>query len=161
MSNMGLHVLVAEAVVAAPRDEVWDFFADPRNLARMTPPEMRLEDVPLGGVVPDRIRPGLLVAHRVRPLAGIPMIWLSEITQVVEGERFIDEQRMGPYALWHHEHEFRDEPGGGTRVTDRVTYAMPFGPLGELVRPFLVVPALAKAFAYREEAMRRVFPITR
>jgi ligand-binding SRPBCC domain-containing protein len=108
--------------------------------------------------VAERVREGLLIAHRVRPLAGIPMVWVSEITHVLEGERFIDEQRIGPYALWHHEHEFRDEPGGKTRVTDRVTYAMPFGPLGELARPFLVAPSLAKVFAYREVALRRLFP---
>jgi ligand-binding SRPBCC domain-containing protein len=97
-----------------------------------------------------------MIEYRVKPIAGVPLTWLTEITHVREGESFVDEQRVGPYAIWHHEHFFR-EIAGGTEVEDRVTYALRLGWLGELAHPFIVRPQLERIFAFRAEAVRAYF----
>ncbi len=107
--------------------------------------------------LPPRVYPGMMIEYRVRPLFGIPFTWLTEITHVEEPRYFVDEQRVGPYALWHHEHWFRALEDGSTEVRDCVHYIVPFGPLGELVRPFLVEPQLQKIFRFRNEAVARIF----
>jgi len=135
---------------------VWEFFSNPRNLSRITPPEMGFSMVEAD--LPQRVRPGLMITHRLTPLLGIPLTWLTEITQVVDEALFIDEQRSGPYRVWHHEHEFHDLGDGRTEMVDRVTYVLPFGPLGELVHPWLVKPQLDRIFAFREKAVRDIFP---
>ncbi|MBB5035382.1 SRPBCC family protein [Prosthecobacter vanneervenii] len=153
---MAVHTLFHQQIIPAPLPEVWAFFSNPRNLSRITPPGMGFSTEEKD--LPDAIRPGLMITHRLRPLLGIPMTWLTEITHVVEGRRFVDEQRVGPYAVWHHEHDFEDLGDGRTQTTDRVTYVMPFGPLGELAHPWLVAPELKRVFAHREKAMREIFP---
>lgn len=153
---MAVHTLFHQQIISAPLPEVWAFFSNPRNLSRITPPGMGFSTEEKD--LPATIRPGLMITHRLRPLLGIPMTWLTEITHVVEGRRFVDEQRVGPYAVWHHEHDFEDLGDGRTQTTDRVTYVMPFGPLGELAHPWLVAPELKRVFAHREKAMREIFP---
>ena len=127
-----------------------------RPLREITPPTLGFEV--LTPDLPPSVRPGLMIAYRVRPLCGIPMNWLTEITLVEEGVRFIDEQRVGPYAVWHHEHEFRDLGDGRVEMEDKVTYVLPFGPLGDLVHPLLVKPQLETIFGFREKAVRGLFP---
>ncbi|MDR7392862.1 MAG: SRPBCC family protein, partial [Armatimonadota bacterium] len=100
----------------ASLDDVWEFFADPRNLREITPPWLDLQIV---SPVPDRMYPGLLIEYRVRPFPGPAWVWVTEITHVQEGVRFVDEQRIGPYRLWHHEHHFRAS-GHGVEVRDLV-----------------------------------------
>ena len=153
---MAIHTLFRKQTIAASREAAWAFFSDPRNLASITPREMGFEIL-----TPDlasHVYPGMVIAYRVRPLFGVPMKWLTEITQVKEGEYFVDEQRVGPYSVWHHEHWFRPTADGKVEVEDRVTYAMPFGWLGNLAHPVLVRPQLEKIFAYRQEVIGRVFP---
>lgn len=151
---MGIHLLRCQQIVPASIDECWAFFSNPRNLAKITPPAL---DFQIISELPPTIRPGLMIQYRVRPLFGIPMTWLTEITQV-EGPRFfIDEQRVGPYTLWHHEHTFRYLGEGRTEITDEIHYVPPFSFLGELVHPFLIAPELARIFAYREKAVRQRF----
>lgn len=152
---MAVHTLTRTQFIPAPRERVWAFFSNPRNLARITPPGMgfSMEEKDL----PDRVRQGLMITHRLRPLFGIPVTWLTEITLVEEGRRFIDEQRLGPFAVWHHEHEFQDAADGGTEMVDRVTYVLPFAVLGELAHPWLVGPELRRIFAHREKTVRELF----
>lgn len=153
---MAVHTLLARQIIQAPRSQVWAFFSNPRNLARITPPGMgfSMDETAL----PEAVRPGLMITHRLTPLFGIPMTWLTEITHVVEGERFVDEQRTGPYKVWHHEHDFHDLGDGRTEMRDRVTYVLPLGPLGELVHPWLVKPQLDRVFAFREQSVAKLFP---
>lgn len=153
---MAVHTFTRTQIIPAPRERVWAFFSNPRNLARITPPGMGFSMDE--GALPEQVRPGLMLTHRLRPLLGIPMTWLTEITHVVEGERFVDEQRTGPFAVWHHEHDFHDLGGGRTEMADRVTYVPPFGPLGELGHPWLVAPELERIFAFRERMVRELFP---
>lgn len=153
---MAVHTLHAQQIIRATREQAWGFFSDPRNLTKITPPTLGFEV--LTPDLPSQIRAGLMIAYRVRPLFGIPMQWLTEITHVEEGVRFIDEQRVGPYAVWHHEHEFRDLGDGRVEMEDRVTYVLPFGPLGDLVHPLLVKPQLKAIFGFREREVREMFP---
>ncbi len=154
LGYMGIHVFRCTQLVPVPRDRCWSFFSDPRNLEKITP---RALDFRVLSELPAAIRPGLMIEYRVRPLLGIPMTWLTEITHVRESESFVDEQRVGPYAVWHHEHFFRDARAGCTEIEDLVHYVPPFGPLGEIVHPFLIAPELRKIFAFREQAVRQLF----
>ena len=149
-----VHVLESSQIIQATIERTWDFFSDPRNLSRITPPEL---DFTILTSLPDRIYPGMMIEYRVRPLFGIPFRWVTEITHVEPGKSFVDEQRIGPYRIWHHEHRFKPLGDGRIEMSDRVTYVLPFGPLGDLVHPILVEPQLAKIFAFREKAVREVF----
>lgn len=149
-----IHVLESSQIIRASLTRAWDFFSDPRNLAKITPPEL---DFTVLTALPDRIYPGMMIEYRVRPLLGIPARWLTEITHVEPEKFFVDEQRIGPYRIWHHEHHFREVEGGRVELKDRVTYVLPFGPFGNLVHPFLVKPQLAKIFSFREKAVHALF----
>lgn len=153
---MPIHTLHTKQRITATLDQAWGFFSNPRNLSRITPPDMGFTVTTAD--LPERIHAGMMIAYRVRPLLGLPLTWLTEITQVREMAFFVDEQRVGPYAVWHHEHAFREVGGGQVEIEDRVTYVLPFGWLGEAVHPWLVKPQLARIFAYREKAVREVFP---
>lgn len=138
--------------VPAPLHETFDFFSRPGNLGRITPPWLAFT------MVSDDadMRAGLRIDYRIRPL-GFPQKWVSEITAYEPPHRFVDEQRAGPYARWHHEHRFRAVEGG-TEVEDTVTYALPFGPLGRLAHFLFVRRQLEAIFRYRELRLRELLP---
>ncbi|HEX8904280.1 MAG TPA: SRPBCC family protein [Longimicrobiaceae bacterium] len=146
---MRLHRLEQRQSFPAPMDRVWDFFADPRNLALVTPPEMRLQ---ITSELPERVYAGLLITYRLRPIAGVPVNWVNEITHVERPHRWIDEQRFGPYRFFQHQHHFR-EIEGGVEMLDLVHYAMPrgAGPVGRV----MVARALRALFAYRGQVLER------
>lgn len=153
---MSIHTLHRKEIIGVPRSEAWEFFSNPHNLKLITPPALGFEIMTPD--LPGRVYAGMMIEYRVRPLAGIPMRWLTEITQVSEGSYFVDEQRVGPYSLWHHEHWFRDAGGGGTEVEDRITYRLPFGWLAAPVHALVVRRQLARIFDFRTAVMRRLFP---
>ncbi len=152
---MAIHTLQFRQVIKATPQQAWDFFSDPRNLPLITPPGLGFEILTK---LTGRMYPGMMIQYRVRPLFGIPMNWLTEITHVREGEFFVDEQRVGPYALWHHEHHFKNAGDGQVEMLDSVTYVPPFGWLGELIHPFLIKPQLDRIFAHRTVAVSKLFP---
>ncbi len=135
-------------------EKAWDFFSDPGNLATITPEGMGFHI--LSADRPPRMYAGQLIEYRVSPLLGIPMYWMTEITHVVEGKYFVDEQRFGPYALWHHQHHFR-EVEGGVEMTDIVHYKIPFGILGSLADWLFVRKKLEAIFDYRFEKVGQMF----
>ncbi len=145
---MSIYQLERKQVVPMSREECWRFFSDPRNLSKITPPQMNFV---IRRSLPAEVYPGLMIEYTVSPLLGIPLTWLTEIVQVDAPHRFIDEQRVGPYKVWHHEHSFRALPEGGTEVHDLVTYVPPFGPLGAILNRFLIRPQLERIFDYRRE----------
>ncbi len=151
---MAIHTLQIRQRLQASREQCWDFFSNPRNLAKITPPDLGFM---VKSELPSRIHAGLMIEYRVSPLFGWPMTWLTEITQVREGEYFVDEQRVGPYALWHHEHRFEDIGDGSIEMTDKVTYMLPFSPFSEILHPLVVKPQLDKIFAYREKVVSQLF----
>ena len=138
--------------VPTPLDETFDFFSRPENLGRITPPWLAFTMVSDDAAM----REGLRIEYRIRPL-GFPQKWVSEITAYEPPHRFVDEQRTGPYAGWHHEHRFR-AVAGGTEVEDTVTYALPFGPLGRLAHFLLVRRQLEAIFRYRQERLGELLP---
>lgn len=151
---MPIYTLERRQTVHASLQRCWDFFSDPRNLARITPPELGFEII---GDLPAAISPGLMIEYRVRPLFGIPVTWLTEITQAEPPVRFVDEQRVGPYRIWHHEHGFRDLGDGRVELHDLVHYQLPAGPLGGLIHPWFVRPQLRRIFSHREKVVAELF----
>jgi ligand-binding SRPBCC domain-containing protein len=107
---------------------------------------------------PERMYPGLLIEYRVRPLMGVPMGWLTEITHVVEPHLFVDEQRFGPYRFWQHQHRFRAS-GGGVEMEDEVHYLLPGGPFGRVADSCLVRRRLMEIFEFRRRSVERIFGI--
>jgi len=153
---MPTHTLHRKQTLHGTIEVLWEFFSNPRNLSRITPPTLGFEI--LTPDLPQAIYPGLMIAYRVRPLFGVPMHWLTEITHVEGNGYFVDEQRSGPYALWHHEHWFRAVGSGKVEVEDRITYRLPFGWLSEPVHALLARPQLEAIFDYRELAVEKCFP---
>lgn len=149
-----IHTLRTTQILNTSIDTAWEFFSNPANLSKITPPELNFTVLT---ETPAKIYPGLMISYKVHPLLGIPMRWLTEITQVEEGKFFVDEQRVGPYRIWHHEHHFKALEDGRVEMRDIVTYVLPFGILGNLVHPFLVKPQLAKIFGFREKVVNELF----
>lgn len=100
--------------------------------------------------------PGMIIRYRVKPLLSIPLIWVTEITHVREGEYFVDEQRSGPYTLWHHQH-LLEEAEGGILMTDIVHYEIPLGPLGDLMNVLMIRKKLKEIFDFRYKKMEEIF----
>ena len=148
---MTVHRLETRQTFPVSLAEAWDFFSDPRNLPLITPPWLRLR---ITCDLPDHMHPGLIISYTVRPVGDLTLSWLTEITHLVEGELFVDEQRVGPYKLWHHQHHFT-AVAGGTEVRDVVHYALGFGPIGDLVASRLVQPRLRQVFDYRRDVLTR------
>lgn len=155
-AEMPIHTLESRQVIPVALDTAWEFFSNPRNLERITPPDLGFKITTLD--LPPRIHAGMMIQYQVNALPGIPMTWLTEITHVREGEYFVDEQRVGPYALWHHEHHFADLGNGRVEMRDRVTYRLPLQPLGELAHAWLVQPRLKRIFEYRQLRVSAMFP---
>lgn len=151
---MAIYQINEEIEVAASLEEVWEFISSPSNLKEITPDYMGFEITTPG--LPAKIYPGLMISYKVRPLLGIKMNWLTEITQVREPHYFVDEQRSGPYALWHHEHKLKATEKG-VLMSDLVTYRLPAGPLGTLAHGLFIKKQLRGIFRHRELALEKRF----
>jgi ligand-binding SRPBCC domain-containing protein len=140
-----MHILRREQELPGRPEEVFAFFADAANLEAITPPWLRFA-IATPGPIP--MGEGTLIAYKLR-LHGVPIRWLTRIEVWEPGVRFVDRQLRGPYALWHHTHEF--EPAGPerTRMRDTVRYALPFGPAGRVAHRLFVRRDLARIFNYR------------
>lgn len=144
-----MRTLVMESHLPLARSEVFPFFADASNLARITPSELGFEIL---SPLPTAMGEGCLIDYRIR-LWGVPMDWRTRISKWDPERAFADEQLRGPYRAWHHAHEFRDAPDGGTVMTDRVRFALPFEPFSLPVLP-LVKLQLRRIFRHRDSAVR-------
>lgn len=150
---MKIYTLYTKQNLPITLQEAWDFLSDPKNLKVITPDYMGFKT--LSG--DDRpMFAGQIIQYIVTPVAGIPTKWVTEITHVVDKKYFVDEQRFGPYALWHHKHFIREIPGG-VEMEDIVDYKVPMGILGQIVHPFLVKPKLKEIFEYREKKLIELF----
>ncbi|WP_292948491.1 SRPBCC family protein [Olleya sp. UBA1516] len=135
------------------KTQAWDFLSDPKNLKTITPDYMGFN------ILSGADRPmfaGQIIQYIVTPVLGIKTKWVTEITHVKEGEYFVDEQRFGPYALWHHKH-FIKEIDGGVEMEDIIDYKVPFGILGQLVHPIIVKPKLEEIFNHRTKKLEALF----
>ena len=135
--------------------EAWDFFSSPKNLVKITPSHMKFK---ITSEIPDQMFPGEIITYKVAPVPGIFVNWVTEITHVEQNKSFVDEQRFGPYGMWHHEHHF-EERDGGVFMTDRVSYKIPFGFLGHLAQKLFVKSQLKGIFEFREQAQVMMFGI--
>lgn len=143
-------------VVNASLEEVWDFFSNPANLNRITPPNMSFEiQTDLTGV---RMYAGMIIQYKVRPVANIPMRWTTEITQAEDHRFFVDEQRFGPYRFWHHQHHFESLDEHRTTMRDILHYKVGYGPVGALMNRLYIQNRLEEIFDYRAQAIAEIFP---
>lgn len=145
--------VVFRQVLPISTGKAWEFFSDPRNLGVITPPSM---DFRIIKTLPKTIYPGMLIEYKVSPLLGISMEWITEITHVNAPYYFVDEQRKGPYKIWHHEHHFRETPNG-VEMTDILWYNIPLGVLGKLIDNLLVNRKVIEIFAYRKKKLEELF----
>jgi ligand-binding SRPBCC domain-containing protein len=135
-------------------ETAWDFFSNPANLAAITPAHMNFKIISQHHG--ERMYPGQIIEYKVSPLPFYRIYWMTEITHVEEGKFFVDEQRFGPYSLWHHQHHFK-ETKGGVEMTDIVHYKIPFGWLGDLGNAIFVKKQLEQIFEFRFRAVERLF----
>jgi ligand-binding SRPBCC domain-containing protein len=150
---MKIYTLHAKQNLPISREQAWQFLSDPKNLKVITPDYMGF-NIQSGA---DRtMYAGQIIEYIVTPILGIKNRWVTEITHVVDQEYFVDEQRFGPYALWHHKHFIR-EIEGGVEMEDLLHYKLPYGFLGQLAHPFLVKPKLDEIFEYRKNKLVKLF----
>lgn len=135
-------------------ETAWDFFSNPANLQSITPTYLRFEII--SKYLSPRMYQGQIIEYKVRPLLGIPLYWMTEITHVEEGKFFVDEQRFGPYSLWHHQHHFRAIEGG-VEMTDIVHYKNPFWILGDIANTLFVKNQLEGIFDFRFKKVVELF----
>ncbi len=149
----GYSTLRREQTLPGTPDDVFPFFADAGNLEAITPPYLSFRIVTPR---PIEMGVGTLIEYKLR-LHGLPISWLTRIEVWEPGVRFVDQQMRGPYALWHHTHDFSPGPDGTTQMTDTVRYALPFGPLGALAHTLFVRRDLNRIFDHRyTEVARRI-----
>ena len=147
-----MYTLHKEIEVEASSDQVWEFISHPQNLDRITPDDMEFKIVT---DVPEQMFNGLLVEYRVRiPLIGW-QVWVSELKHIEPGSYFVDEQKIGPYRFWYHEH--RIEPAGDkVKVIDRVSYEVPFSIFGKIAHSLFIRPTLERIFQHREKMFKQL-----
>ena len=150
---MKLYTLKSVQNLPISLDEAWEFLSNPKNLKVITPTYMGFKTL-YGDEKP--MYAGQLIQYIVTPVLGIPMKWVTEITHVDNKKYFVDEQRFGPYSLWHHKHFIKEIPGG-VEMEDIVDYKVPMGILGQLVHPFLVKPKLNEIFEFRRKKLIELF----
>ncbi|HEX2532926.1 MAG TPA: SRPBCC family protein [Chitinophagaceae bacterium] len=141
-----VHHIKSVQKLPVPLEKAWAFFSNPANLAAITPPFLNLKIT--NRIYGDEIYPGQIITYKVKPVLNIPVFWMTEITHVEPGKLFVDEQRKGPYKLWHHQHHFKPVEGG-VEMTDIVHYSLPFGPLGSVAHALGVKGKLKDIFSYR------------
>jgi len=134
--------------------QAWDYFSTPDNLKDITP-------AALGFVIKskhhgERMYAGQIIEYTVKPVLGISLYWMTEITHVQEGKYFVDEQRFGPYSLWHHQHHFEKVPGG-VKMTDIVHYKVPYLFLGDIANELIVRKQLKRIFDFRFKTIEKKF----
>lgn len=151
---MKIYTLTRKQFLPITLEQAWDFFSTPKNLSKITPAHMGFEILYQSGG--EKTYAGQIIRYRVQILPGIKAHWVTEITHVKELEYFVDEQRFGPYALWHHQHSFKAVPGG-VEMLDEVNYAIPFGLLGRLAHGLFVGREVSRIFGYRFQVLEDYF----
>ncbi len=149
-----MFTLQTEQKIPASMDEVWNFISSPKNLKHITPEYMGFDIVTPN--LPEKMYPGMMITYKVSPFLGIKMTWVTEITHVVEKEYFVDEQRVGPYSIWHHQHKIAPIKNG-VLMADIVNYLPPLGVLGSIANAVFIKRQLKEIFDYRTQALNKRF----
>ncbi|MFT4535810.1 MAG: ligand-binding SRPBCC domain-containing protein [Saprospiraceae bacterium] len=150
-----LYRIETEQFIPISLNEAWDFFSSPNNLKEITPDHMGFKITSKSN---EKMYPGMLITYIVTPLLGIGMRWCTEITHVKNKSYFIDQQRFGPYNMWHHQHHF-EEVEGGVMMRDIVNYGIPLGILGQIANSIMVKSQLKEIFEYRVQAVEKLWPV--
>ncbi len=135
-------------------EEAWDFFSSPKNLQAITPAHMGFKII--SSHHGEKMYPGQIIEYIVKPVLGIPLYWMTEITHVQDKKYFVDEQRFGPYIMWHHQHHFK-ETATGVEMTDIVHYKLPFWFLGDIAQVLFVKKQLKGIFDFRFKKVEELF----
>lgn len=151
---MGFFQLHKKQIIPTSIDILWDFIATPQNLKLITPPGMGFDIKSQN--LPNKVYAGMIIEYRVRPLLGIPTTWVTEISQLIDKKYFIDEQRVGPYKFWHHQHIIEPHPNG-VLMTDIVSYKPPLAFIGSIANSILISRKLSEIFDYRKVALEKRF----
>ena len=151
---MAFYQFKTTQTIPASIDRVWDFITSPKNLKEITPPYMNFEVT--SNELPEKIYAGMIISYKVSPFLGLRMLWVTEITQIKEREYFIDEQRVGPYSMWHHQHRIVAIPGG-VQMDDIVSYKPPYGIIGAIANTIIIKKQLDEIFKFRKSALEKLF----
>ncbi len=149
-----LHTIKTKQFVKSDIQTVWDFISSPKNLATITPPYMGFHI--LSELEENKMFAGQIIEYHVSPIAGIKLNWVTEITHVQDKVYFVDEQRFGPYAFWHHKHFLKEVPGG-VEMIDVVHYKAPLGILGRIANALIIKKQLKEIFDYRFKKVNEIF----
>ncbi|MBL7737810.1 MAG: SRPBCC family protein [Chitinophagaceae bacterium] len=151
---MAVHSIKTIQRIPVSLEKAWDFFSSPANLQAITPAKMGFTIIsPHHG---EKMYPGQIIEYKVKPLLGIPLYWMTEITHVEYQQFFVDEQRFGPYRMWHHQHHFK-AIDGGVEMTDIIHYKNPLWVLGDLANVLFVKRQLRQVFDYRFQKVEELF----
>jgi ligand-binding SRPBCC domain-containing protein len=151
---MAVYSLKSVQVMPVSLTDAWSFFSNPKNLPAITPAEIGFKIISKHHG--DTMYAGQLIEYTVSPVFGIPLYWMTEITHVQHEKYFVDEQRYGPYSMWHHQHHFR-QVNGGVEMTDIVHYKIPFWFFGDIANKLFVAKKLAAIFEYRRGKILELF----
>jgi ligand-binding SRPBCC domain-containing protein len=151
---MAVYSLKTVQKIPVSLNEAWQFFSSPANLQAITPKDMGFEIISQHHGT--AMYAGQIIEYKVRPLPGIPVYWMTEITHVEDKKYFVDEQRFGPYSLWHHQHHFK-EIDGGVEMTDIVHYKIRYWVLGDIANALFVKKKLGTIFSYRFNKVEALF----
>lgn len=151
---MATYNLKTTQFIPVTLDVAWAFFSNPANLQSITPARMNFRIISRHHG--DTMYPGQIIEYKVSPLGGISMYWMTEITHVRDRAYFVDEQRFGPYSLWHHQYHFKEVPGG-VEMTDIVHYKIPLGFIGDWANRLFIRKQLEDIFAYRVKRVEEIF----
>ncbi|MCX7832728.1 MAG: SRPBCC family protein [Ignavibacteria bacterium] len=151
---MSFTTLIWEQKINTTKEKLWDFIATPRNLKIITPEYMGFNIITKD--LPEKMYQGLIIAYKVKPLIGIELTWVSEITHINEFNYFIDEQKIGPYKFWHHTHII-EQISEGILMKDILNYKPPLSFLGSIANELIIKKKLDEIFAYRRKKIEEIF----
>ncbi len=148
--------IIKKQLIKTDIENLWDFMSSPKNLDRITPKEMKFNIKSKNK--DQKMYEGMIITYTVTPLLNIPLNWVTEITHIKKNKYFVDEQRLGPYKMWHHEHIF-EEKDNGILMTDIITYAPPMGVLGDIANKLFINKKVHNIFNYRKKIIDQIFNI--
>ena len=146
--------IIRKQIIKSDINTLWNFISSPENLEKITPKWMSFKITSKS--LSKKMYAGMIISYKVKPVLNIPMKWITEITHVQEKEYFVDEQRLGPYKMWHHEHKL-EKTKEGILMTDIITYIPPFGFFGRIINYFFIKKRVNKIFNYRYSVLDNKF----
>lgn len=150
---MKLTQLHFEQKINTDLNNLWEFISSPKNLSKITPNYMNFN---IKSRVPKQMYEGLIISYTVKPILGIKLNWVTEITHIQDKNYFVDEQRSGPYKMWHHEH-ILEKTNDGIIMRDIISYIPPYGIIGLILNKLFIKKQLREIFQYRSKVLDNIF----